>query len=96
MRRVQPAKTIDTPEQIGGDALHHAMHLAKNIGVQPAEIGDTRRRPHAAEETIALDQERPPPRPRGRDRRSNPRRSAAEDNDFILAVERNLARGFGD
>ena len=37
-------------KQLGSDALHHPMHLAMNIGMQPAEIRHTRRRAHAAEE----------------------------------------------
>ena len=60
MRRIEPAEPVDAPEQLGGDALHHPMHLAKNIGMQPAEIGDARRRPHAAEKAVALDQQRAP------------------------------------
>ena len=56
MRRVEPAEPIDPREQIGRDALHHPMHLAINVGMQPAEIRDSRRRSHAAEKTITLDQ----------------------------------------
>ena len=56
MRRVQPAEPVDPAEQFGGDALHHAMHLAMDIGMQPAEIRHPRRRPHAAEKAVALDQ----------------------------------------
>ena len=72
------------------------MHLAMDIGVQAAKIRHARGRAHAAEETIALDQQRAPSRPRRGDRGRNARRPAAEDGDFIFAVERNLARGFED
>ena len=96
MRLVQPVEPVDAIQQVGGDALHHAMHLAMDVGMQPAEIGDARGRAHAAEKAIALDQQRAASGPRGRNRRRNARRSAAEDDDFIFAVERNVARGFLD
>ena len=96
MRRIQPAEPIDPRQQLGGDALHHAMHLAMNIGMQPAEIRHPRRRPHAAEKAVALDQQRAPPGARGSHGGGDARRSAAEHGDFIFAIERDLARGFGD
>jgi hypothetical protein len=96
VRRVQPAEAIDASQKFGRYALHHPVHLAENIGMQPAEIGDARRRAHAAEKAVTLDQQRPPPRPRRRDRSRNPGRPAAEDCDVIFAIERDLARGFGD
>jgi hypothetical protein len=40
MRRVEPIEPVDPRQQVGGDALHHPMHLAMDIGVQPAEIRD--------------------------------------------------------
>jgi len=86
MRRVETAETIDARQQIGGDALHHAMHLAMDIGMQPAEIRHPRRRPHAAEESIALDQKRPPPRARSSHGSGDASGSAAEHGDFILTV----------
>ena len=69
------------------------MHLAIDIGMQSAKIRHARGRAHAAEEAIALDQQRAPPGARSRDSGRNARRSAAEDCDFILAVDRNLPRG---
>ena len=94
MRRVQPIEPVDPREQIGGDALHHPMHLAMDIGVQPAEIRHARGRAHAAEKAVALDQQRTAAGPRSSHGRGDARRTAAEDGDFIFAVERNLARGF--
>ena len=64
--------------------------------MQPAEIGHPRRRAHAAEKAVALDQQRAPPRARGGHRRGNAGGPAAEHGDFVFAVERDLARGFGD
>ena len=96
MRRVEPAEPVDPRQQIGGDALHHPVHLAMNIGMQPAEIGHARGGAHAAEKAVALDQQRAPAGPRGGDRGGDAGRPAAEHGDFIFAVERNLARGFFD
>src|SRR5437879_82183 len=72
------------------------MHLAIDIGMQPAKIRHARGRAHAAEEAVALDQQRAPPCARSRDSGRNARRSAAEDDDFIFAVDRNLPRGLFD
>ena len=96
MRRVQPAEPVDPRKQIGGDALHHPVHLAMNIGVQPAEIRHARGRAHAAEKAVALDQQRAPPGARGGDRSRDAGRPAAEHGDFIFAVDRDLARRFFD
>ena len=96
MRRVQPAEPVDPRKQVGGDALHHPMHLAMDIGMQPAEIRHARGRAHAAEKAVALDQQRAPPGARGGDRGRDAGRTAAEHGDFIFAVERNLARRFFD
>ena len=96
MRRVEPVEPVDPRQQVGGDALHHPMHLAMDIGMQPAEIRHARGRAHAAEKAVALDQQRAAPGARGSHRRGDAGRTAAEDGDFIFAVERNLARGFFD
>ena len=96
MRRVEPAETIDTIKQIGRDALRHPMHLAMDIGMQPAEIRHPRRRPHAAEKAIALDQQRAAPRASRSHRCGDPGRSAAEHDHFIFAVQRHLPRRFFD
>ncbi len=96
MRLVQAVEPIDARQQIGSDALHHPMHLAMDVGMQPAEIRDAGRRPHAAEKAVALDQQRAPSCARRRDRRGDSRRPAAEHGDFIFAVERDFAGGFGD
>jgi hypothetical protein len=96
MGRVQPAEPIDPRKQIGRDALHHPMHRAMHIGMQPAEIGDTRGCPHAAEKAVALDQERAPSRARGGYRRGDAGGAAAEDGDFILAIDWHLPCRFLD
>ena len=94
MRGVEPAETIDPRQQLGGDALHHPVHLAMHIGVQPAEIRHARRRPHAAEKTVAFDQQGFAPRARRSDGGRDPRWPTAEYGDFIGAVQRNFPRGF--
>ncbi len=96
MRRVESVEPVDPRQQIGGDALHHPVHLAVNIGMQPAEIGNAGGGAHAAEKAVAFDQQRAPTSPRGSNRGSDACRPAAEHGDFIFAVERNLARGFFD
>ena len=96
MRRVQPAEPVDPRKQIGRDALRHPMHRAMHIGMQPAEIGDPRGGPHTAEKTVALDQERAPSRARGGYRRGDAGGAAAEDSDFILAIDWHLSRRFLD
>ena len=96
MRRVEPAEPVDPRQEIGGDALHHSVHLAMDIGVQPAEIGHSRRRAHAAEEAIALDQQRAAPRPRGSHRGGNAGGAAAEHRNFVFAIERHPPRGLFD
>jgi len=62
------------------------MHLAMDIGVQPAEIRHPRRRAHAAEKPVTLDQQRASARPRRSHGGGDPGGSAAKDDDFILAV----------
>jgi hypothetical protein len=96
MRRVQPAEPVDSIKQFGGNALHHPMHLAMDIGMQPAEIRHARGRAHAAEETIAFDQQGAAARARSGDGGGDAGRSAAQHRDVIFAIERNLACRFGD
>ena len=96
VRRVQPVEPVDPRQEIGSDALHHPMHLAMNIGMQPAEIRHPGRRAHAAEKAVALDQQRAAAGARGSDRSGDAGRTAAQHGDFIFAVERNLAGRFGD
>jgi hypothetical protein len=96
MRRVQPAEPVDPCQQVGSDPLHQAMHLAMNVGVQPAKIRDAGGRTHAAEEAIALDQQRAAARAGSGHRGGDPRRSAAEHGDVVFAIERNLTRRFFD
>ena len=93
MRRVQSIEPVDPREQVGGDALHHPMHLAMDIGMQPAKVRHARGRAHAAEKAVALDQQRAAPGPRRGNGSGDARRTAAQHGDFIFAVERNLASG---
>jgi len=67
-----------------------------DIGVQPAEIRHPRRRAHAAEKSITLDQQRASARPRRSHRSCNAGGAAAKDDDFILAVQRHLPRRLFD
>ena len=61
MRRIQPIEPVDPRQQVGGDPLHHPMHLAMDVGMQPAKIRHARGGAHAAEKAVALDQQRARP-----------------------------------
>src|SRR5262245_38773397 len=61
--------------------------------MQTAERGEARRRAGAAAEAIALDADRRPPRSPRRDRRGDAGRPAADDDDFVVAVDGCLPAG---
>lgn len=96
MRRVETAQMIDPRQQLRRHALHQPPVLAVDVAVQAAEIGDASRRPHAAEEAVALDQQRGPPGARGGGRSDDAGRPAAEHDDFVFAIERHLSCRFFD
>ena len=78
------------------DALAETKALAMDICMEPAEIGDAGGRAHAAEKTVALDQQRTAPGTRSGNSRRNAGWSATEDGNVIFAVDGNPARGFFD
>ena len=90
MRRIESAQPVDAREQLVRDPVHDLPHLARDVRMQPAEIGDAGRRPHAAEETVALDQQDFPARPSSSRGGRDPGRPAAEDDDLVVAVHRDL------
>ena len=96
MRRVQAAEPVDAAEKVVGDAMHDLAQLAMHVGVQAAEVRYSRSGAHAAEKAVALDDERGEPGAGGDRGSGDPRRSAAEHDDIVLAEERRLARGFFD
>src|SRR5579883_2770135 len=55
---VEPAERVDPRQQFVGDAVHDLANVAVHIGVQAAEIRHARGRAHAAEKTVALNQQR--------------------------------------
>ncbi len=75
--------------------MHHLANLAVHVGVQAAEVGDARRRAHAAEEAVALDQQRALPGPRGSSGGRDAGRAAAQHHDIELAENGRLAAGLG-
>ncbi len=89
----RPAEPVDPRQQVGGDALHHPMHLAEDVGVQAAEIGHAGRGAHATEKSVALDQQRPPSGARRADRGCNAGRAAAKHHHVIFAIERTCRAG---
>ena len=77
MRLVETAERVDAAEQIVGDAVHDLADIAVHIGVQPAEIGHAGGSAHAAEEPVALDQQRLAPERAGGGGRGDAGRPAA-------------------
>ena len=94
VRRVQPAERAHAVEQVVGDAVHDLPDLAVHVGVQAAEVGDAGGGAHAAEEAVALDEQRRGAVPRSGGRRGDAGRPAAEDDDVALGMDRRAARGF--
>jgi hypothetical protein len=72
------------------------MHLAMDIGVQPAEIRHARGRAHAAEKAVALDQQRAATGARSRDRPRRCPRVRPRGRRLHIRRRGNLARGFFD
>ena len=95
MRRVKAAEPLDAREQIVGDAVHDLLDLAMHIGVQPAEIGDAGGGAHAAEKSIALDQQDAAAMLSGGCRRRDPGRSATQHHHLIIAHHGGLPRRLG-
>ena len=96
MRLVQAVERAHALEQLVGDAVHDAPDRAVHVGVQAAEVGDAGGRAHAAEEAVALDQQRARAAPRRRGRRRDAGRPAAEDDDVVFAEDRRPSRRLGD
>ena len=94
--RVEAVEAGETREQFVGDAMHDLADLAVHIGVKSAEIGDARRRPHAAKKAVALDEQRAPPERAGRSRRGDAGRAAAEHDDVVFSAHGDFARGLAD
>ena len=58
MRLVEAVERAHALEQVVGDAVDDLADLAVHIGVQAAEVGDAGGGAHAAEEAVALDEQR--------------------------------------
>ena len=96
VRRVEAVEAGKPREQLVGDAVHDLADLAVHIGMEPAEIGDACRRPHAAEKAVALDEQRALPERTRRCRRGNAGRAAAEHDDVVFSAHGDFARGLAD
>jgi len=57
VRCVEPTEPINPRQKIIGHAMHDPPDVAMNVREQPAEIGDTCRRPCPAEKPVPLDQD---------------------------------------
>jgi hypothetical protein len=94
MRLVQPAQRVDAPQQLVGHAVHHALEIAMHVGMQPAEVGDTGRCAHAAEEAVALDQQHLAPGRSGTGRGGDAGRAAAQHQHVGLGEQGRAPGGF--
>jgi hypothetical protein len=92
MRLVQAAEPVDAAQELVGNAVDHTADVAVDVGVQPAEVRDAGSRAHPAEEAVALDEERTPPRTCGARRARNAGRPTTEHDDLVLAMHRRVAR----
>ena len=70
--------------------------LAMHIGVQPAEIGDAGGRPHAAEKSVALDQQRLAAEAGRGCGGGDAGRPAAQHDHVVFAAHRDIALGLAD
>ncbi len=96
VRLVQAVHRAQAIEDVVRDSVHDLLVLAVHDGVQPAESAQARGRACAAEEAVALDQERRAAAASGRERGGDAGRAAAEHDDLVLAEQRGLARGLDD
>ena len=85
---VQPAQRVDAAEQVVGHAAHQLLHLAAALAVQAGEVGHAAGRAHAAEEAVALDQQRARAVARGAHAAAMPGRAAADHHDVEFAEDR--------
>ena len=67
-----------------------------HVGMQPAELGDAGGGAHAAEEAIALDQQRLAAERRGRRRGRDAGRAAAQHDHVVFAPHRQIAFRLAD
>jgi len=83
-------------EHVVAHAADHAAVLAVHVGVQAAERRQPGRRAGAAEEAVALDEQRRAPGTAGGHRRGDAGWPAAHHHDVELSVHRRLAPRFAD
>lgn len=96
MRRVETIEPAHPVEQLVDHAMRHLDDLAVGLGMQAAEIRDHRRGPHAAQEAVALEQERARAAAGRGGRGGDPRRAAAQHDDVGFGDHRGAPRGFLD
>ncbi|MNS91774.1 hypothetical protein D3C72_1258830 [compost metagenome] len=93
---VQAVHGAHAVKQVVGHAVHHLPDVAVDVGVQAAKIGHACRRAHAAQEAVAFRQQHAGAVARGAGSGQHAGGAAAQHHDVVLAVERDLARGFVD
>ena len=96
VRRAERIDRLKARKHIVGNAMHHLAMLAVHLGVQAAEIGEAGRGAGAAEETVALHQDRRAPGSARRCRSGDAGGPAAQHDDLVLGEEFGLAFRLGD
>ena len=96
LRHVEAAEGVDALQQFLGHAAHERLHHAVAAPVQAGEIGHAAGRAHAAEEAVALDQQRGGTVARRAHGGGDAGRPAADDDDIVFAVDRRAPRRLGD
>ena len=88
VRLAQAAQGPHALEQVVGDAMHHLPDVAMDVGMQAAEIGDAGGGAHAAEKSVALDQQRVGAMAGRRRGGGDAGGSSAEHDDVVFAEHR--------
>jgi hypothetical protein len=96
LRRIESTEPLDALEQLVDQAVHQLHRLAVELAVQASEVGDAARGAHAAEEPVALDQQRARAMPRGARRGRKARRAAADHRHVGFGQHRDAARRLVD
>ena len=96
VRRGERAQRLEARNHVIGDAVHDLVVLAVHFCVQAAEVRQSRGSARAAEETVALDEDRGAPCSAHRRRRGDARGPAAEHHHLVLGEHRRVALRLAD
>ena len=96
MRRVEAAEPVDACQEVVGHTVHDLADIAVNVSEQAAERGDAGGGPGSTEKAVPLDQDGLATLRRRRGGGCDTGRSAAKNNNLVVAVNRNAARRLVD